>query len=514
MRRHALLGPRRIAAVLGAAALLVACLAQAQSVWPDVGGPLDGARADGQRDAAVLIGIEDYAFVPDVSGASANINDWYSYLRKVRGVPLANIRLLRDTQATREEILASVDVAAARAGAGGNLWIVFIGHGAAAASGAEGLLVGADAQQSANSLTSRGVPQSELFAHARKGKQARIVAVLDACFSGRDTVGGALVPGLQPLVAVKEQPTTDALVFTAAANDQFAGPLPGAARPAFSYLMLGALRGWADGDGNGDVTATEALTYTSDVLDALVNGRRQQPQLHAARPAEVLAARASESGPDLDGLRLELGVGTAATPVERPDDGAGSGQQVRIEASEPDQSFEATIVAFDGSTRRCPNAVTIEQPCVLRNLPPGSARLKVTGDSEVSEKVEVSSGITRVQLYDHPGWGYSVGGVMSGVGMIGYFGGFFGLVSCSDDPSCSNALWITTLAGGAVTMLTGFGLLGWAFWKDYAHDFGEHEVESFPLAGRPSREAGGWAWQLAPWVTPDSAGLGLGVTLP
>ena len=64
-------------------------------------------------------------------------------------------------------------------------------------------------------------------------------------------------------------------LFTAARNDEFAGPLPGADRPAFSYLALGGLRGWADEDDNGRVTAGELHTYVRTALQALVRDRRQ-----------------------------------------------------------------------------------------------------------------------------------------------------------------------------------------------------------------------------------------------
>jgi hypothetical protein len=48
-------------------------------------------------------------------------------------------------------------------------------------------------------------------------------------------------------------------VLSAGKGDQFAGPLPGLGRPAFSWLVLGALRGWGDADRDGTVTAREAV---------------------------------------------------------------------------------------------------------------------------------------------------------------------------------------------------------------------------------------------------------------
>ena len=72
--------------------------------------------------------------------------------------------------------------------------------GAPNQDGKGGVLVGYDVQQRANSLFARSLPQSELQSTLARGKQARTVVILDACFSGRTASGGSLAPGLQPLL--------------------------------------------------------------------------------------------------------------------------------------------------------------------------------------------------------------------------------------------------------------------------------------------------------------------------
>jgi TolB-like protein len=114
------------------------------------------------------------------------------------------------------------------------------------------------------------------------------------------------VKGLQPLVVLTGAVTGPALgstlILSAAKSNQFAGPLPGAQRPAFSYLVLGGLRGWADQDGNGQITAREVRDYSHKVLTATVKDRSQEPQLAALRPDEVLGT-AFEKAPDLAALQ-------------------------------------------------------------------------------------------------------------------------------------------------------------------------------------------------------------------
>lgn len=124
--------------------------------------------------------------------------------------------------------------------------------------------------------------------------------ILDACFSGRAPDGATLMPGMQPLLAVREQPVEDTRVatLTAAESNQFAGPLPGAERPAFTYLLLGALRGWGDFDGDGRVSLREAGQYARDALQTLLRDRPQTPTF-GGEPLGDVSGAAVETGPDL-----------------------------------------------------------------------------------------------------------------------------------------------------------------------------------------------------------------------
>ena len=113
-----------------------------QGPWPDLSAP-PPLQGGGESDAALLIGIEDYLLVEDVPGALDNIDDWYMWLKKTRGLPLGSTVMLRDEQATRETILEETQEAAGRVGPGGTLWFLFIGHGAPSKDGQDGLLLGA-----------------------------------------------------------------------------------------------------------------------------------------------------------------------------------------------------------------------------------------------------------------------------------------------------------------------------------------------------------------------------------
>ncbi|MBM3270147.1 MAG: hypothetical protein FJZ01_21135 [Candidatus Sericytochromatia bacterium] len=171
-----------------------------------------------------------------------------------------------------------------------------------------------DAQQKAESLQVRSLRRGELLGALGESLASRIVVVLDACFSGRGSDGDAIAPGPQPLPAVQalDRPDPRMVVLTAARGDQFAGALPGAARPAFSYLVLGGLRGWADGGGR--ITAGALWRYSTDALRATLRGREQTPDL-IGDEATVVARSSAERAPDLAALARATAGGFRLTEL-------------------------------------------------------------------------------------------------------------------------------------------------------------------------------------------------------
>ncbi len=316
--------------ITAAAALILAATAFADpGPWPSLAAPAKSV-GGGARDAAVIVGIGKYDAVPPVVGAAENARDWYEYLTATRGVPAQNARLLIDGDAAREDILEAVKTAARRVGPGGTLWFVFVGHGARGADGRDGLLAGVDARPSLSSLQARSVAESELLRALARGRERDALVVLDACFSGRDEDGRELVAGLQPLMPSMgvRVPDPREAVLTAAAGDQFAGALPGEQRPAFSYLILGGLRGWA-ADARGVVTAEGLWSYARRALEATVRGREQSPQLWGNRRAAWASSR--EPGPDLARVALAT-AGSARAGAE-----AAVGDGVEIEFKDGSQ---------------------------------------------------------------------------------------------------------------------------------------------------------------------------------
>lgn len=261
----------------------------------------------GSDDVAVIVAIEDYAFLPPVRGAVENGNDWEIFFRQ--GLGLTNVHFLSNRSATNDQMRRFAQMAADEVGPGGTLWFIFIGHGAPVADGSDGIFVGMDAQQDTDSLRTRGLSQQDLLDILNQGNQGQTVLVADACFSGRDSSGEALVEA-QPVVAIGLQPAfsdVSTVILSAAQAREFAGPLPGAERPAFSYLLLGALRGWADG-GSGVVTANDALQFTQRTLRGIPGRFDQTPAIFGDGDV-VLSQGVNEADPGVrDVMRAMLRI--------------------------------------------------------------------------------------------------------------------------------------------------------------------------------------------------------------
>ena len=336
---------------LALAALLLCGTGWAQG-WPTLEVADFAAVGGGAQDAAVLIGIDDYPFLPKVVGAEANVRAWEQWLRKGRQVPGTNIRRLVGAEVDRSQVQRAVEDAAGRVGPQGTLYFVFVGHGAPAkgSGGQEPFLLLGDTKRSVESFAQRGVGvESELSAWLRpaSAKGAKVVAVLDACFTGKAQGGGDLIVGAQ-FAALSSLAAPAALtVLSATSSKDITGPLPGASRPAFSYLVLAALRGWGDGDRDGTVTVQEAVDFAAVVmLDA------QRPEVPAFTGENVSLAKSG--GEAVPAYQSWLGRGVAATAPTRPvpetilgadaDIGALVAQAERLEADRK-AAVEATLRA-------------------------------------------------------------------------------------------------------------------------------------------------------------------------
>lgn len=339
--------------------LLIICssiAAQAQSV----AGEPPSVPEVGTEDVALVIAVEDYAFLPDIKGVRSSATQWETFFRDDLG--LKDVRMMIDAQAVREEVLD----AATKIGksTSGRVWVVYVGHGASA-DGA-GLLLGADTQQTMRSIASRGVSQQELLERVNAANVSDVVLVVDACFSGTTSKGEPLLPGLQPVVPVEALTLTgNTLILSAAAGNQVAGSLADGSEPAFSYFLRGAMRGWARGD-DDVVQADEAIAFAQRELRS-IPGRNQTPQLTGVNTV-VLTQGVVEARPEPVATKAAIqsaspqGIGVAASVDSEEESqvwkdfwfsaGAGVGLELKSEDFTPIASLRGGVHLGNSSKYR------------------------------------------------------------------------------------------------------------------------------------------------------------------
>lgn len=233
---------------------------------PSVSDPLrTGARHE--ADVALVIGLEDYPFASDVPHARRDAEAFANHLRYARGIPDDRIVVL--TRGSVEAFRDAAERTARLAQRDSTVWVYFAGHGAAHPVSRARVLLGDDLRPDPSSLSSRGMPVEDLI-RAAQGRAGRVVAVLDTCFAGTGRDGGELVPGGRFAIPTQALRLEGVVEWAATGPGEIALPLDAARHGAFTYLVLGALRGWADGelDGQRDgvVTLDEANVFVRRVL--------------------------------------------------------------------------------------------------------------------------------------------------------------------------------------------------------------------------------------------------------
>ncbi len=263
-----------------------------------------------EADYAVVIGVEDYAFLPDVPHARADAQAVRTWLQASRGVPSHRVELLTD--ASKEQIEAALGRGRQQVGPEGTLWVYWAGHGAAAPDGGGRLLLGVDTMADPEVFAARALSVDEL--EASLGGVPQAVLWLDTCYAGAGRDGQALLPGTRFAIPTYAHASpTSVLRWTAAKTGQLSTAHP-SGHGAFTWASLRALQGEADGalDGtrDGAVSANEAQTFVERAL-AEAGIRTQSPTLEgdgtftlvrgvpevAPAPAPVTAVPMPSAGP-------------------------------------------------------------------------------------------------------------------------------------------------------------------------------------------------------------------------
>ncbi len=336
-------------------------------------GHLAPAAGGAARVFALVVGVDDYQYVPQLSGAVADARDIAHSLQQ-DGV--ANVTTLVDSAVTRAAITKAMGDIVAQARAGDLVIISFAGHGAQEQakivtkdnSGVDEVFILAGFDDDSPAHLAERLLDKEIFNWLSQldAKGAAVVFLADTCHSGglSKTIdprighvafralravktraesnpaagsyyaGGSDDPVQAEAAHLPEAPATDELkrlTFLAAVDKWTELPeimVPPAPTPrgAISYAFARALEGKADYDHDGRVTRRELLRYMDDKTRDLTHNQ-QNPEFAPRSPAHLddvmftlaapaKAAEAPAAAHTIDQAGVKIGIVNGAVPAK------------------------------------------------------------------------------------------------------------------------------------------------------------------------------------------------------
>jgi len=252
----------------------------------------------GDKDVAVIIGNRNYQVpgVPPVEYAHRDAEAMKGHLISTFGFRPENIIDVRDAGLVKfNEIFGSESEARGklynyvRKGTS-NVFIYYVGHGAPDVNSREAYFVPVDADP--RYIGSSGYRLKTFYGNLSKVPAKSMTVVLDACFSG-NTGKGTLLKGISPALVVVEQDSSvppNTTLFASGSVHQVSTWYPEKGHSLFTYFFLLGIRGEADANRDGAVTAGEMRAYLEDKVTYMARrlGGIDQTPLVVGNENEVL----------------------------------------------------------------------------------------------------------------------------------------------------------------------------------------------------------------------------------
>ena len=242
------------------------------------------ARRDAGKDAtvttgyekswAIVIGIDDYAKWPKLEYASRDAQAVADTLTGQFGFPSSQVIVLKNREATRNNILAAFHdrLSDGRTQKNDRVFVFFAGHGATRqlASGRDlGYIIPVDSDPKEFATDAIAMTDVQNIAESLQAKH--VLFVMDACYSGLGlTRGGA---SSSSFLRENARRTARQMLTAGGADQQVADSGPNG-HSVFTWVLLQALSGKGDLNGDGLITGTELAAYVAPAVSAV---SRQTP---------------------------------------------------------------------------------------------------------------------------------------------------------------------------------------------------------------------------------------------
>lgn len=215
-------------------------IVQPQTPKDELTGLLASAEATAQNPKAWLlaIAIEKYDSTSPVIYSTKSGEAFVATAQKMFGIPKENIVFLRDDKATTGAVKDAVLKISERAEPGDTIYFYYSGHGIPDPASNEAFILPRD-----KSVEYVGkepdLKMRQIYQTLEKSKAAKVVAIVDACFSGM-TDGTAVYKGVaaahfKPKAYI---PTEKMVILTAGKDTQFSNSFDGKKHRMFSYYLI------------------------------------------------------------------------------------------------------------------------------------------------------------------------------------------------------------------------------------------------------------------------------------
>ena len=218
---------------------------------------------------AIVIGINDYAHWPRLEHARHDARAVAGTLTGQFGFPASQVIVLEDGQATRNNILAAFHDRLADAGTGRDdrVFVFFAGHGATRrlASGRDlGYIIPVDSRP--GDFASDAIAMTDIQNIAESLRAKHVMFVMDACYSGL----GLTRAGPSSAAFLRDNARRSARqMLTAGGSDQQVADGGPNGHSVFTWVLLQALAGKGDLNGDGLITGTELAAYVAPAVAAV-----------------------------------------------------------------------------------------------------------------------------------------------------------------------------------------------------------------------------------------------------
>lgn len=218
---------------------------------------------------AIVIGIDDYARWPKLEYAANDAQAIANTLTGPLGFPSSQVIVLKNAEAIRNNILAAFHdrLGDGRAQTNDRVFVFFAGHGATRrlASGRDlGYIIPVDSDP--EHLANDAIAMSDLQNIAESLQAKHVLFVMDACYSGLGLTRGG--PSSSAYLRENARRIARQMLTAGGADQQVADSGPNG-HSVFTWVVLQALAGKGDLNGDGLITGTELAAYVAPAVSAV-----------------------------------------------------------------------------------------------------------------------------------------------------------------------------------------------------------------------------------------------------